>query len=248
MNILHVESSLNWGGQEQRTLLEVQWLNENGHRAWIACNPTSELRHRGGDVCIPVPMHGSFDPAASARLARLCHQRAIDVVHTHSPKDAWICSALHFAGQPVVRSRQITNPVKARWSRSIIYRRGCARVIASAACIRQDLIARNGVPPGRIAVVGEGVDLARFHPGVDGAALRKEFGVTPDQVLFGLVAMIRPEKGHLVLIEAAREVLQSHPAPASPSWEKAPGAANSKRPCATGCGNSTATNGADPYL
>lgn len=212
MNILHVESSLNWGGQEQRTLLETQWLNENGHQAWIACNPDSELRRRGGSVCIPVAMRGSFHPTASAQLATLCRQRAIDVVHAHSPKDAWICSALHFAGQPVVRSRQITNPVKARWSRSIVYRRGCARVIASADCIRQDLIARNQVPPGRISVVGEGVDLAKFHPGVDGTALRAEFGITPDQVLFGLVAMIRPEKRHLVLIEAAREVLQSHPA------------------------------------
>lgn len=157
-------------------------------------------------------MRGSFDPAAAARLAALCRRNNIDVVHAHSPKDAWICSALHFAGQPVVRSRQITNPVKAKWSRSVIYRRGCARVIASAACIRRDLIARNGVAPGRIAIVGEGVDLAKFHPAVDGAPLRAEFGVGPEQVLFGLVAMFRPEKGHLVLIEAAREVLRSHPA------------------------------------
>lgn len=211
MNILHVESSLNWGGQEQRTLQEARWLNENGHRAWIACNPASELRRRGGDLCIPVTMRGSFDPAASTRLATLCRQRAIDVVHAHSPKDAWICSALHFAGQPVVRSRQITNPVKTKWSRSVIYRRGCARVIASAACIRQDLIARNGVDPDRIDVVGEGVDLARFHPEVNGAALRTAFGVGPDNVLFGLVAMIRPEKGHLFFVDAARQVLQNRP-------------------------------------
>jgi glycosyltransferase involved in cell wall biosynthesis len=211
MNILHVESSLHWGGQEHRTLAETRWLNSHGHRAWIACNPESELRRRAGEVSLDVPMRTSFNPRASLALQRLCRRLSIDVVHVHSPKDAWICYPLHLAGVPVVRSRQITNPVKTRWSRSIIYRRGCAKIIATADCIRRDLIERNRVAPDRIAVVGEGVDAREFHPAVDGTAFRAEFRVAPDALLFGVVAMIRPEKGHLIFVQAALDMLRTHP-------------------------------------
>lgn len=212
MNVLHVESSLNWGGQEYRTLAEARWLNAHGHRSWIACNPASELYRRSEDVRLGVPLRASFDPRGTDALRRLCRRLSIDVVHVHSPKDAWICYPLHLLGVPVVRSRQITNPVKKKWSRSFVYRRGCAKIVATANCIRQDLIARNGVAPGRIAVVGEGVDLGQFHPAVSGRGFRREFSVAPDATLFGVVAMIRPEKGHAVFVEAARQMLKTHPA------------------------------------
>lgn len=211
MNILHVESSLNWGGQEHRTLAETRWLNSHGHRAWIACNPESELRRRAHDVSLEVSLRGSFAPRASLAIHQLCRRLSIDVVHVHSPKDAWICCPLHVAGVPVVRSRQITNPVKARWSRSIVYRRGCAKIIATADCIRRDLITRNRVHPDRIAVVGEGVDVREFHPDVDGTGFRAEFGVAPATFLFGVVAMIRPEKGHRIFVQAALDLLRTHP-------------------------------------
>ena len=211
LTILHVESSLNWGGQEQRTLVETRWLRSCGHEAWIACNPDSELFARAGNLALPVTLRRSLDPRATAALASLCDDLGVDVLHAHSPKDAWLCAPLHAAGMTVIRSRQITNPVKAAWHRSIVYRRGCSRVVAAAECIRRDLIARNGVAPERIRVIGEGVDLAEFNPACDGSAFRRDFAVASDEVLFGLVAMIRPEKGHLTFIAAAEKVMASHP-------------------------------------
>jgi hypothetical protein len=45
---------------------------------------------------------------------------------------------------------------------------------------------RRAVPTGRAAVVGNGVDLARFAPAPEaGAALRAEWGVAPDELLVG---------------------------------------------------------------
>lgn len=210
MNVLHVESSLNWGGQEERTVCEARWLNRNGHRCWVACNPAAEIRRRAGSMALPVNMSRSLAPSATVRLARVCRSHSVDVLHVHSPKDAWICVPLHLLGMPVVRSRQITNAVKARWSRSIVYRRGCSQLITTADCIRRDLVARNGVAPEKITVIGEGVDLDRFHPGIDGRGFRREIGIRDGKILFGLVAMIRPEKGHLTFIDAARITHQRH--------------------------------------
>ena len=112
ITVLHVESSLNWGGQEQRTLVETRWLRKRGHRAWIACNPDSELFARAGTLAVPLKLRRSLDLGATTALARLCDELGVDVLHAHSPKDAWLCTPLHAAGLQVVRSRQITNPVK----------------------------------------------------------------------------------------------------------------------------------------
>ena len=179
--------------------------------AWLACNPSSAIHRRSAGNAVPVRMTRCVDPRATAAIGSFCREQGIDVVHAHSPKDAWLCVPLHALGFPVVRSRQITNPVSSRWSRSIVYRAGCRHLIATAECIRLDLIRRNRVKPERISLVGEGVDLSRFHPDVDRETLRREFRIGSASPLFGVLAMIRPEKGHRTFIEAARMTLKSFP-------------------------------------
>jgi glycosyltransferase involved in cell wall biosynthesis len=214
MNVLHTECGLNWGGQEYRTLLEVEWLNRHGHRAWVACDPRSELRRRAearGAAVLPVSMRNNADLAGLAALWRHCRREGVDVVHTHGPKDSWMCWPLHLAGWPVVRSRHITVPIKPGFAHGFIYRRGCRRVIATAAVIRDTLVKVNGLDPGRVDVVGEGVDLEEYSPKVDGSAFRAEFGIPDGAPLVGIVAMMRGDKGHRYFLDAAFEVLKTHP-------------------------------------
>ncbi|MGC4073868.1 MAG: glycosyltransferase family 4 protein [Nibricoccus sp.] len=211
LRILHTESSLNWGGQEYRTLEEVRWLRAHGHMAWIACDPESELMLRAGpEFCVPVKMSRALDWQAARAIRHFCRSRGVDVVHTHSSKDSWICYPLHVTSWPVVRSRQVTNLVRPSLDRSFIYRHGCAAVVASAECIREKLISHTGVAADRVHVIGEGTDIERFNPAVDGTRVRGEWRVSGDAVLFGLAAMIRPEKGHDVFISAAIELLKTH--------------------------------------
>ena len=210
LRILHTESSLNWGGQEYRTLDEVRWLRERGHVAWIACDPESELMKRAGaEFCVPVPMAGAMDWRATRVIRRFCREQKIQVIHTHSSTDSWVCYPLHLAEWPVVRSRQVTNLVRPSVDRAFIYRHGCARVVASAECIRRNLVEHTRVAAKRVEVIGEGINLSRFRPDVDGRRVRAEWGVEDGVVLFGLVAMIRPEKGHLPFIEAAMDLVRA---------------------------------------
>ena len=115
MNILHTECGLNWGGQEYRTLIEAQWLNRHGHRAWIACDPRSEFFRRGnerGAPVVAVSMRSNVDLFGLSSLWKFCRWKKVDVIHTHGPKDSWLCFPLHLAGYPVVRSRHTTVPIK----------------------------------------------------------------------------------------------------------------------------------------
>jgi glycosyltransferase involved in cell wall biosynthesis len=90
---------------------------------------------------------------------------------------------------------------------AIRYRFGCGRIIAAAHVIKRDLVDRAGVSDWRIDVVGEGANLEEFHPGLDGGGFRAEFKIPPKSPLFGVIAMLRPEKGQRTFIKAAAKVL-----------------------------------------
>ena len=66
-----------------------------------------------------------------------------------------------------------------------------------------------GVPADRVVAIGPGLDTARFHPDVSGAAVRRELRLAGPVI--GLVANIRGSKGHAYFLAAARAVLAERP-------------------------------------
>lgn len=143
-------------------------------------------------------------------LRKICGWKP-DVIHTRSGQDAFWACLLHFAGWTVVHSRHMTLPPDMPSRRKFPFRSGCARVIAAAEFIKKDLTALVGVPENRVDVAGEGVDLKEFHPGVEGRGFRAEFAIPEEAPVFGLVAMIRDEKGHYHFVNAASRVLTKVP-------------------------------------
>lgn len=59
----------------------------------------------------------------------------------------------------------------------------------------------DGFPRERIQVVRPGVDLARFHPGVDGRSVRNELELPEKAFVVGCVGTISPAKGQAFLTE-----------------------------------------------
>src|SRR5262249_12503592 len=57
-----------------------------------------------------------------------------------------------------------------------------------------DYVAKIGIPESKIDVVVNGVDCARFRPGLDGSAIRQEYGIAPDAPLIAQVARIIQQK------------------------------------------------------
>ncbi len=67
------------------------------------------------------------------------------------------------------------------------------------------------MPPERVEVLPPGVDTERFRPGVAGAAVRQDAGVSPDAPLVALVARFQDVKGHDVFQAMARRVAAEMP-------------------------------------
>jgi glycosyltransferase involved in cell wall biosynthesis len=213
MNILHLESSGSWGGQEYRTCLEVNWLNAHGHEAWLICDPKSEVfpkAKRLGTRVRARPLRRRIDPIASLRIWLFCRRHRIDLIKTYSSKDHWLCLPLFFCGMPVTRARCITDPLGNK-NRAFIYKYGCAKIVADAQVIKKQLVEQNGVSPEKIDVIGSGVDLTKFKPGRDGMKFRSEMGYSAETPIIANIGMIRSDKGQMKLMKAALIVLQQRP-------------------------------------
>src|SRR5712691_3047323 len=213
MNLLHLESSGSWGGQEYRTCLEINWLNANGHRAWLICDPTSEVLIKArelGTPVIPMSLKHRINPLVSLRIWLFCRRNRVDLIKSYSSKDHWLCLPLYLCGWPVTRARCITDPLGKK-NRAFIYRHGCAKIVADAQVIKKEFIEQYGIAPEKIEVIGSAVDLEKFSPKRDPMKFRREVGLSADIPIIANIGMIRPDKGQFNLVEAARIVLHQRP-------------------------------------
>jgi glycosyltransferase involved in cell wall biosynthesis len=213
VNILYVESSRSWGGQEYRTCLEINWLNAHGHQAWLICNPGSQVHSKASELgtrLVTMPLRSRVDVACSWRLWRFCRRNKIELLKTYSSKGHWLCLPLYLCGIPLSRARCITDPIGTK-GRAFVFKHGCSQIVADASIIRRHLVEDHHVNPAKVEVIGSAVDLEKFKPPRDGMKFRHEIGIDDDTPLIGNVGMIRPDKGQLVLVEAARLVLEQRP-------------------------------------
>lgn len=60
---------------------------------------------------------------------------------------------------------------------------------------------------GKVVKIFNGVDIARFTPGVSGQEFRQRFGLPRDAFVFGIVGRIEPRKGQMEFLDAAGRLL-----------------------------------------
>lgn len=168
----------------------------------------------------------SMDPRRDLSLARelyrLFRRERPDIVHTHNPKPGWF-------GRPAARAARVpvvVNTVHGLYAtpedpwlrRSLVY--GLERV--AAACSDAELLQseedlpvlrRLRVPAGRLQVLGNGIDLARFRVPTDQerAQARAAFGIADDQVAVGVVGRLVWEKGLREVFDAAQTLSATTP-------------------------------------
>jgi glycosyltransferase involved in cell wall biosynthesis len=95
-----------------------------------------------------------------------------------------------------------------QWAERILWRRSICVVSNSKAAARE---AENllGIPAGRLRVIPNGVDLERFRPGMDWRDPRRSIGLSPSDLVFGMVARYSPVKDHATLLTAVAQMKRS---------------------------------------
>src|SRR5215208_6816124 len=218
--ILQVIPELEAGGAERTAVDVAEGLAHAGARALVATEGgrlVGELQAKGG-VWVPFPAatKNPFAMLANVRrLARICHDEKVAIVHARSRAPGWVgLGAARLLGLPFVTTYH--GSYAGRSSVKILYNSVMARgdaVIANSH-FTADLIRSVHPQAGdRIRVVHRGTDFAVFSPDAVNPerveALRRAWGVAPHERIVLLAARLTGWKGQKVLIEAAARLREA---------------------------------------
>jgi glycosyltransferase involved in cell wall biosynthesis len=139
------------------------------------------------------------------QLKKIFQAGRFDVVNTHSRQDTLIAAtAARLAKVPlIVRTRHLASPVNSL----LTYTWLPNRVTTVSHYVRRQLIER-GVPADHVQAIYTPVVLT---PRLAHSSLRDELKLAAEAILVGCVAVLRPNKGHLELINAMLPLLRTRP-------------------------------------
>lgn len=221
MNILQIVSSSRTSGAEKHVFVLSDRLRQRGHQVTILCPPGGWLPSQLRAAHIPtveMAMHGLRFCSTTVNLARFVRQHKIDVIHSHLT-----CATYHgfLTGRltrlPVVASVHVlTHDFVYRW---LLPRRD-NRIITVSEYIREALL-KQGISAEHVRTIYNGTNFC--SDGMDASAepvpfaaesdlpVRAELSLPPDAELVGLFGRVDEFKGHIVLAQAARQIVQARP-------------------------------------
>jgi glycosyltransferase involved in cell wall biosynthesis len=144
------------------------------------------------------------------QINRFLKQQNIDILHTHGYKaDIVGFLAALLAKTKWVATNHVWHPLsgKMRFYESLdaFVLRFARRIVAVSREIREDLISTK-VPPAKIRVIDNGIDIDRFKQPRSTETLKAVLGMREHDVVVTIVGRLSPEKGHRTFLEAARRV------------------------------------------
>jgi glycosyltransferase involved in cell wall biosynthesis len=221
--ICQVLHSLEVGGAEVLAARLARRLAP-GYRFLFACldelgSLGRELRAEG----FPIEVLGrrpGVDWRCARRLAAFARAEGVDVLHAHQYTPFFYAAAgRRFGSTPPVlfteHGRAFPDlPRRKRMLANRVLLRRRDRVMAVGETVRQALIRNEGLPPGRIEVIYNGIPLEPFEAPATPearAAARAEIGVGPDDLVAILVARLDYLKDHATAIRTIERVARRRP-------------------------------------
>jgi glycosyltransferase involved in cell wall biosynthesis len=235
MRVVHVITRLIIGGAQENTLLTVEGLRSR-HGADVtlitgpAEGPEGDLFGRAARLgprleVMPQlvrPIRPSTDVRAYRLLRRAFRRLRPDVVHTHSSKAGILGRAAAWAeGVPAVvhtihglpfgpfetTARNRLYIALERWAA-----RRCHAIVSVCDAMTDQALAAGVGRPEQYATVYSGMDVDAFlNPARPRAEVRRELGLTDDEVAFATVARLFERKGHEDILAVAPRVLAANP-------------------------------------
>ena len=160
------------------------------------------------------------DPRALLRLVRLIRRERIDMIHAHGQDASIIAHAACFLTRTalIVTRHVLEEPggnarerLRARLALTALRKCDLAVAVSDAAAAR--LSALSGRRRDSIAVIRNGIELGRFEPArcaPDGLRIRRALGMEDARIVL-MPAVMRPGKGHDVMLDAFARVARAQP-------------------------------------
>lgn len=188
-------------------------LRARGHHVVILTrsSPIWEAKCREvGILHQALPMRRGLDLPSVVGLCRVIGQHRIQVVHCHKglARTLALVAGLFVKIPVVILNRGVSFPLNPLNRLGYTTRRVTA-IVAVSESIKRGLGAQ-GIDAAKIEVIYSGTDTERFHPHVDGGAIRRELGLTSDHFLITQVG-IRSWRGNDDVLDAMARLARRVP-------------------------------------
>jgi len=217
MKILFSCLSKSWGGMEMVSLTEIKELLKRDLPVELLCINESRIHIEANSMGIiihPISIIGKVHPFASARAASIIKSGNYNIIHTHASKDLWILvPALDIINSsiPLILTKHVGSYIV---KKDILHRRLYNRVnliFAISNAIKKNLLMTLPVKEDKIRLLHNGIDMNKFHPSQGNRIkIRKEFSITDNELVIGMLARFSPGKGHEEFLKAASLMSVKH--------------------------------------
>jgi len=184
---------------------------------FVEGSPLAEFEELGIPL-FHVPKGPGFDWRAMRQIARIVRDERIDLVNAHHFMPfvyAYYAAKLTGRAKLVYTDHSDTDVRSAAGIWRVV---GSGLLASSDAAVgvshgvAQTLRSQFPLRPKRVHVIENGVDITRFTGGsADVATLRRRYGLSPTDVVVGIVANLKKNKNHLFLLRAFREAHRDMP-------------------------------------
>lgn len=204
INVLYLLNYAGKAGTERYVQTLIEQLNGKKINAFFAYNEEGLLVERLRELGIPtyrLEMNSPFDFKAAGRLAALCRELNIDLVHTHYLRENYIAMFARLRG----------SPAKVAYTNHFILRNNFITRMANrlmnplesgviAVCNRgREMIISNGVKASKIKVLFNAVD-PEYWGKPEKSTFREEFGISGDTFVILCASRFAYDKGHRYLV------------------------------------------------
>lgn len=210
--VLFSESSPNLGGQELQLLTQAASLPKRGIETLILCRDNSRLATvaaERGVATVAISFRNSLHLPSIASIRRVLKSFRPDALICHSGHDAnnGALAARLVSDRPVLlRARTYQHGQPNAWTYNHLF----DRALVPSNEMRQRLLANRAIDPQRIQVLYPGIDfaaIARRSQEALPAAIEQSLATLP-QPLIVQAAMLRPEKGHALMLDVLAKLKQ----------------------------------------
>jgi glycosyltransferase involved in cell wall biosynthesis len=207
MKILYL---LNYAGKGGTEKYVRDLVNEYHKKAdcFFAYNEDGQLRRQLEEIgvpCFKIPMKSAFDISSARKIAKLCRENDIDIIHTQFPRENIIA----------ILSKLFNKKIKVFNTNHLIMKQGFVwkvinkifsplnyKVFAVCNCGKETLI-ENKVKKEKIEVVFNGIKL----PEADFSGnLRDELGISSEVFVISSLTRYSAEKGLHFLVDVIKEL------------------------------------------
>lgn len=216
MDVAIIVDGLVAGGAERQAILTAAQVVVRGHAAHVvACSPRNDYAdfcQRLGVEVVHVTARGPLRLGRVLALAHHLERRHVDVVHAFKGSSSTYGRlAARLAGVPCIFGgyRAVLRPSWPYRLTNRILSWGTAGWIANSERVKRTVVADYGVAAESVHVVRNAVHPSTYESQLTRAGARAAFDIPGETTVITMIANLRREKNHEMLLRVARRVVDA---------------------------------------